>query len=313
MDDVLLHARSEAISQMDKEDTLEVNTVVRTPTKLSAWGIRTLEHHTSRMLQGVFKVPYSCEWTNVSCLQEATGIPHLTRAIAAFVQDKRTSGRPGRQVEASDDAERRSIQDFAWAEDLFISIHSSLTCWQRDGKDPSNSDRRIRHICRCQPDWNGRAGNWRRDTVWVQDENASTGLPDNIAGSYIGRLQCILKILDPDNGAESRSTTYTGAIVQLMKWRNNGEVHKIHGMAEVEPWPANPVINPRTLGELRVYDISRILHSAHVIPRGLTPDDKVQLVNSWINFEEYNRVYDPDFMENNKAAAKQWSKRLPLI
>ena len=49
-----------------------------------------------------------------------------------------------------------------------------------------------------------------------------------------------MTVADPERfTAKSKSITYTGAFMELYKWRNRGQVYEIHGMVEFEKWHAS--------------------------------------------------------------------------
>ncbi len=56
----------------------------------------------------------------------------------------------------------------------------------------------------------------------------------------IGELQLVFTVRDEDVGGELgvvHTPKYTGAMVELLQWRQRGSVNPVHGMVKVEPWP----------------------------------------------------------------------------
>lgn len=43
----------------------------------------------------------------------------------------------------------RLERDSSWVQDYMVQAYGSVTCWQRDGKDPSNLDRLVKKFVRC--------------------------------------------------------------------------------------------------------------------------------------------------------------------
>jgi hypothetical protein len=320
MDDILLYARSQKITQADEDERLQVNMITKEPTNPSYWGIQPPSPMDTN-IRSRYKLPYSSRWFRARDIRLSEGRAAFRYELAAFVMNSRIhQGIPGyHERRNSENHQSPTEDDMRYTEDMFISVYPSMTCWLRLGKDINNGERLDKQKAGCQPNWNKEQGVWRRDHVWVRDETAPNGLPEAIQDSYIGRLDMIFQVFDTREDIEGRTifkadsiSTYTGVFVQLFKWRSNGMVHPIHGMAEVEHWPQND--NPRTqrAGRFRIYDVSRVLHRAHVIPRRsfTSTNDDVFLVNNWISFEEYNRIYDENFVENNKAMAIKWSRGL---
>ncbi len=105
-----------------------------------------------------------------------------------------------------------------------------------------------------------------------------------------------------------KSVTYTRALVELYNWRNRGQVHEIHGMIELKKMRAFIVESPRNLGAHWIIEISSILHIAHMVPRD---QDKVMFyVNNFIDWDQFNQLYDPDLMEKGIRNADAVARKL---
>ena len=152
--------------------------------------------------------------------------------------------------------------------------------------------------------------------MWIQEHNEHTSTvesfrqqrPDVLRGRLLGRLQLIVTILDPlRRNFKNKPLKYTGAFIELFKWRNQGQIHETHGMLEVESWPLNNIRKSRMLNARRFYEISNIIHCAHVVPAG--ESSSIFYVNYWIDWEAYNTIYDPDFLAKNYRAAIKLSKQ----
>ena len=75
-----------------------------------------------------------------------------------------------------------------------------------------------------------------------------------------------MTVADPKRfTAKNKPITYTGAFVELYKWKNRGQVHEIHGMVELDKWHVSMAENPRNLGACRIIAVSLVLRSAYVV------------------------------------------------
>ena len=123
-----------------------------------------------------------------------------------------------------------------------------------------------------------------------------------LSGRLLGQLQLIVTVVDSvRQDSRGKAPRYTGALIELFKWRNGGRVHATHGMFEVEKWPASSSGSLRNLGPLRFYPISTVINTAHLVPTNVSASKFY--VNNWVNWEAYNTIYDPDFLDTNRQAA----------
>ena len=193
----------------------------------------------------------------------------------------------------------------AWVADYYVSLHNSVLCWERDGRDNKAPDKLVERHAYCSPRWQNK-NCWRRDCVWVQehasDQNFVHQRPEVLSGRLLGQLQLIVTVIDSmRQSSKGKALKYTEALIELFRWRNGGQVHATHGMFEVEKWPANSSQNPRKLGPLRFYPISTVKNCAHLVP--INSSASKFYVNNWVNWEAYNTIYDPDFLATNCRAA----------
>ncbi len=91
---------------------------------------------------------------------------------------------------------------------------------------------------------------------------------------------------------KGKLVTYIEALVELYNWKNRGQVDKIHGMIELEKMRASIAENPRNLGAHRIIEIFLVLHSVHVTPKD--QDKVVFYINNYIDWDQFNQLYDPD-------------------
>ena len=95
---------------------------------------------------------------------------------------------------------------------------------------------------------------------------------------------------------KSKPVTYTRIFVELYNWRNGRQVHKIHGMIDLEKMRALTAEDPRNFGTHRIIKISSILCSTHMVLRN--QDKFVFYVNNYIDLDQFNQLYGFDWMEN---------------
>ena len=70
-------------------------------------------------------------------------------------------------------------------------------------------------------------------------------------------------------------------------------------MIEVEPSLESQAKNPRKLGHRRFYEMSNVIRSAHVVPAGKGRS----YINNYIDWDQYNTLYDVDFINNGTRVA----------
>lgn len=94
---------------------------------------------------------------------------------------------------------------------------------------------------------------------------------------------------------KSKPVTYTEAFVKLYNWRNHRKVHEIHEMIELKKMYALTAKNSYNLGVYRIIEILLVLYSTYIIPR-----DQARVmfdINNYIDWNQFNQLYDPNWME----------------
>ncbi|KAI9840208.1 MAG: hypothetical protein M1837_001836 [Sclerophora amabilis] len=246
-------------------------------------------------------------WRRASFVAAETGIEDLLPALAAFTRESRI-----RLDGVTPDESRldRREPDPNWIGQHFVAVHASIKCWKRGGKDSDDPEALTEESVRCSPAWQGRVDNWRQDYVWVQEREAVSNSHNGGAldGKLLGQLQLVVTIIDHERrDALGKPHVYAGALVEIWHPRNRGLSLEIHGMVEVERWPESRARQPRNLGQRRFYGMSTILRSAHVIPAR----DKVSYVNNYIDWDQYNTLYEPDFLNNGTRIAERFVAQVP--
>lgn len=243
------------------------------------------------------------EWCTALSLATYANIPDLLPALAVFVRQQREESSGVIQNHSAGD---RLERDFTWVLDMPVQVHGALRCWSPDGKDSTNLERLTPHMARCKPGWQGGLY-WRRDWVWVQETPGQESSSNVMNGRLPGQLKIIISVLDQEHVCKRRSRVYSGALIEVLRLRKGGEVHEVHGMIEVERWP-KPIQDRqrRSLGNTRIYPMSTILRSAHLVPATLDGDD-IFFINNYIDWDTFNSLYDPDFEVNGTRAALRFA------
>ena len=215
MKDVLLYIQSQPQSQADWDDQMQVTKPTREQRDLTMLGIPCSEEDQARMDEE--RVDVKC-WRTARNIGTALGIPSFLDALAVFVresQKKRDSvATPPHLVD-------RLEADSAWAGDCFVSLHNSVLCWKRDGRDNKASDKLVKQHAYCSPRWRGQ-NRWRQDCVWMQehasDQTFIQQRPEVLSGQLLGQLQLIVAVVDlVKRDKKNKPVTYTGALVELFR------------------------------------------------------------------------------------------------
>jgi hypothetical protein len=197
----------------------------------------------------------------------------------------------------------RRETDPSWVNEFAIALHPSIRCWRRKGNDSDDLEMLSKEYVRCKEGW--QAGKeWRRDYVWVQDTKTDGSL---LGGKRVGQLQAIVTVIDHQrHDTNGTVVQYTGALIDLLRFRHGGNVHSIHGMIEAEDWPQATSQSSRNIGYRCFFDMSMILRSAHVIPSG---NDGTYYINNYVDWDQYNTIFDPEFLANGIREADRIAKQ----
>lgn len=224
-------------------------------------------------------------------------------ALAVFVQEHRNLGTLDSGLSS------RREKDPAWVSNYYVALRHCIVCWAPDGRDPDCVERPAKVIARCAPNWQNR-GAWRRDYVWFKGATTtylSEKKEDQAHDMELGQLKLIVTVIDPEyldeNGKPRR---YTGALIEMFRWRKNGEADEIHGMFEVEQIPPQRARCPRTLGAFRFIPYTQIIRTAHLVPSG--GPKPFYYVNNFIDWDQYNTIYREDFMSEGIQIADAFSR-----
>lgn len=122
--------------------------------------------------------------------------------------------------------------------------------------------------------------------------------------SFISNVCNISSNLSISKLEKKYQIVYIEMIIQLFKWKNNDDVHRVHDITKIESWFSFTTRTSKTLKKYQIDDISKILHEAYIILKKLTSNDNVLFVNNWNNFEQYNKVFNSIFLKITKQSSK---------
>ena len=256
-------------------------------------------------------------------LDQVIQLGGLLDALAVFIRESRN--KEDGVVVPTHLMDRRE-DDASWVGSFSVQVHGSITCWKPDGKDSNDLQKLTEEFVRCSPNWQGK-NLWRRDYVWMQEYTEEITRGSVLGGRRLGQLQLIISVQDPersimitnDDGISKRKPAiYTGALIDRLQILNSGRPHEIHGMVEArrcscQRSPSEALCwssRRRNLSCRRFYALENVIRSAHVIPTSAENDSFY--VNNYIDWDQYNTLYDPEFLRNGKRLAKQLARRLDV-
>jgi hypothetical protein len=286
MTNVLFHKKSRYTTQSGNDIEAQVSVPTR-PQNLSQLGWEINHTNSNNICLRGFNTDF---WRTAAEVAARLEIKDFIDALAVFVREsrKRLDGVP---ITNASIVRRES--DSSWVEGMLVALHPSIRCWRRKGSDSNDLELLTKEYVRCKQSWQ-KGKEWRHDYVWVQDIEADDGSP--LSGRKVGQVQAIVTVVD-DSRRDSKGAPiqYTGVFINLLRLKNNGQVHSVHGMVEVEDWPQVRTQNPRNISHRYFFDMSTILRSAHIIP---TDNTGIYYVNNYVDWDQYNTIFDPDFLTN---------------
>ena len=298
--DSIMHLHTLAGSQADEDSQVHVNTVLA-KADLTYWKWAINAREISLLRNGGL---YSRYWRSAKQVQEETGVDELTDCLAVFVREMRK--KQAGTASTDEDIDLRE-QDPAWVDDYLVAVHRTVKCWKRDGTNAMNLERQVGELIRCSPKWMCR-DSWRRDFIWINEfEQGADHRRQTINGKLVSHLQLIFTVQDTQikDPNTNKHTQYTGVIVDLLKPdKTGGPADPIHGMVEMRMWPRSTARNPRSLDRRRPFELGVLQRSAHMIPINEQDEDRWYL-NPFIDWDQYNTVYDELFELHGRRAADE--------
>ena len=154
-----------------------------------------------------------------------------------------------------------------------------------------------------------------------------------LGGRRLGELQLIISvqdhersrmIADDDGIPRKKSAVYTGALLDRLQVLNSGRPHEIHGMVEAQHCGLSMLTNSsetcwssqagkHNFGCRNFY---YVFTGERDTKRACIPTsaehESFHDVNNYIDWDQYNTLYDPNFLQNGKRLAKQLARQLDI-
>lgn len=205
---------------------------------------------------------------------------------------------------------RREINS-SWVKDMFILIHSSLICWIHNEKNDQNLEQLIKKTVRCSLNWRF-TDQTRNDYIWISDEATrsweSYHDDQKTLHMMIDYFQLIISIYDHKQlNDKSKCRVYIDALIALHRLKNNEKVNKIHEMFEVKSVSITMTKQSRELHNHCFFEMHDILRSAHII---LIEREKHYYVNNFVDWNQYNTIYNSEFMTKDIRIADKFAKQI---
>ena len=151
-----------------------------------------------------------------------------------------------------------------------------------------------------------------RDNVWIQKSESKKDYQNNklmkSSEKCVEQVQIIIIILDYQRlNFKKWSQRYTETLFKLKHWINKKATHSVHDMHEVKNFSSNTFQNSRLLNSCHFYDLLHIIRSAHLVSA-----NQMHIrfyVNNFIDWNQYNTVYDSNFMTSDKQIVDEWEKQ----
>ena len=309
MEDLMLYKKTQPLSAVERQLKPQVAHITRDPI-FTSLPLYPEDKEFLEELQVLGR-----EWRRARDIaeDETLGSAEFLSALAVFIRErrKRLSNSDG-DSEFLDDREK----DPSWAGGFFVGIHNSTTCYIRNGADGGmdggNVGQLKEELIRCAPNWRN-LGTWRRDSAWIQEMEPNPEHQENGSargsGRSIGRLKLLFTVIDHERKDDrGKCMKYPGIFLEMLKWRNSGDPFRSHGMLEVEIQQASKSVHPRKLVGQRIYDISTVIRSAHLVPKDL--NQTIFYVNNFIDWDQYNTIYEEDFLSNGIRTADSLARTL---
>ncbi len=226
------------------------------------------------------QVEMELDWLHDSISVLATFVRHLYRVY--------NNKEVGQNMSIKQDIDPKQVSSF------FVQLHGFIYHWKIDGKDILDATKQVKKHVQYLLEWSN-SGRSQQDYIQITE-----GEPRNKGRPWNGKLilKLLLTIIVPNSERftpKGKSVTYTGVLVELYNWKNRGHVYEIHRIIELKKIRASIAENPCNLSTHQIIEISLVLHSAHVVPKD---QDKILFyVNNYIDWDQFNQLYDLDWME----------------
>ena len=303
MRDLVMHQDTEvlppAIQRAQEEGK---KTEVGTPLDLHALGWQADDEGRDIMRQ-----VHHCNsryWRTAGAVAEWLELDGFLEALAAFIRTDRMKSGSYCLTNGDKDIDTREA-DCGWVERYPVRIHSNIRCWKALGENSLDIARLSKDIVVCRPLDQPFRTRWRRDCAWVHEYDQQTSNADGVhSGKLVGEVLVVVEVMDLGRrDFKQRPTRLQGVFMEIFNYRHGGQIQECHGM-EVERARPSTARNPRSLGKRRFYSLASIERSAHVVPASVKGKEFFY-INSFVDFDQYNSIYDQDFLNKSYRAAKE--------
>jgi hypothetical protein len=168
-----------------------------------------------------------------------------------------------------------------------VCFHESITYWIRNEHNFFNTKEVIKKKIRFKSNWQNQTENWRRDYVWIREEFFDQTFFSFFEKKLINQIHCIFIIRDSDvRNHKNKSLTYTNVMLNIKRSRHKKVFNLISEMIKLKNWRDEITRNLKNLKINRIYDISIVIQSAHVI----FSESEHYYVNNCVNWDTYNII-----------------------
>lgn len=194
---------------------------------------------------------------------------------------------------------------------MFILIHSSLICWIHDEKNDQNLEQLIKKTVRCSLNWCF-TNQTCNDYIWISDKATQSWKSyhddQKILHMMIDHLQLIVSIYDHKRLSDKdKCRVYINALIALHWLKNDEKVDEIHEMFKVKSVSITMTKRSQELHNHCLFEMHDILRSAHII---FIEQKEHYYVNNFVNWNQYNTIYDSEFMTKDIKIADKFAKQI---
>jgi hypothetical protein len=245
----------------------------------------------------------SIHWCLIQELNEKIQISDLIAALTVFVRENRLK-RNEKSSDSRDNYRRES--DSQWILNYEVCLHDSIICWVRTKHNFLDMNELVEEKMRCKSRWQNRIDIWRRDYVWIQkDFSNQTYSSISFENRSIEQILCIIIIKNTKfRDEKNRSLTYCDVLLNVKRSRHKRVSNEISEMIELKNWRDEIARNSKNLRANRMYNISSVIRSVHVV----FSETEHYYVNNYVNWDTYNTVYDENFLKNEVRRAEEYKK-----
>ena len=148
--------------------------------------------------------------------------------------------------------------------------------------------------------------------MWIQktDWNNNYKATDSIKNSdrRVKRLKFMIIVLDHERiKTDERLREYIKTFIERLNWVTDEKSNIIHGMFEARVLSKNKSKNFRKLDYCCFYDLCNIIRNVYLV---LTTQFYIRIfINNFIDWDQYNMIFDSEFIRNEIRYINKWSKR----